>query len=231
MAAARFTDGYLLGSYCIATAPEPNSTRFTSCKPTCCLDSGAEQRPAREPGMLHELVLVDQSQLRQRPWELQSSHEQSVALPTITTNASFCVGFKMRVTYKNSATATAMFERRPTAKRGSDPGHGRRANRTETEAPRGSRTRHRAIRSRTSSHPRPTPGTTRSCTGGERRPRRGLGVGLGRCDGDRSIRDGTAQSGDGTSMTHPRVGGPARPHMKPIVATVRRYTFRSRCGR
>ena len=28
-------NGYLLGSYCIATAPEPNSSRLTSLKSTC----------------------------------------------------------------------------------------------------------------------------------------------------------------------------------------------------
>jgi hypothetical protein len=34
-ARARQRDGYLLGSYRIATAPEPNSSRFTSFKSTC----------------------------------------------------------------------------------------------------------------------------------------------------------------------------------------------------
>src|SRR5438552_17552483 len=34
---------------------------------------------AREPGMHHELVLIDQSQLRQRQWELHTYHEQSLA--------------------------------------------------------------------------------------------------------------------------------------------------------
>jgi hypothetical protein len=33
---ARKPDGYLLGSYRIATAPEPNSSRLTSFKSTCC---------------------------------------------------------------------------------------------------------------------------------------------------------------------------------------------------
>jgi hypothetical protein len=34
---------------------------------------------ARQPGMHHELVLIDQSQLRQRRCELHTSHEQSFA--------------------------------------------------------------------------------------------------------------------------------------------------------
>ena len=33
---------------------------------------------AREPGMYHDLVLVDQSEFRQRQWELHTSHEQSL---------------------------------------------------------------------------------------------------------------------------------------------------------
>jgi hypothetical protein len=73
-------DGYLLGSYRIATAPEPNSSRLTSFKSTCFDSPANRRRPvAREPGMHHELVLIDQSQLRQRQWELHTSHEQSLA--------------------------------------------------------------------------------------------------------------------------------------------------------
>jgi len=34
---------------------------------------------AREPGLHHELVLIDQSQLRQRKRELHASHEQPLA--------------------------------------------------------------------------------------------------------------------------------------------------------
>src|SRR6266853_988257 len=33
---------------------------------------------ARQPGLNHELVLIDQSQLRQRERELHASHEQSL---------------------------------------------------------------------------------------------------------------------------------------------------------
>ena len=33
---------------------------------------------ARQPGLHHELVLIDQSQLRQRQRELHASHEQSL---------------------------------------------------------------------------------------------------------------------------------------------------------
>src|SRR5688572_10722611 len=39
-----------------------------------------QRRPvARQPGLYHELVLIDQSQLRQRQRELQASREQSLA--------------------------------------------------------------------------------------------------------------------------------------------------------
>src|SRR5688500_10539823 len=43
-------------------------------------EPGEQRRPmARDPGMYHELVLVDQSQLRQRQRERHASHEQSLA--------------------------------------------------------------------------------------------------------------------------------------------------------
>src|SRR5437868_9147077 len=38
-----------------------------------------QRRPvARESGLHHELVLIDQSQLRQRQWELHAYHKQSL---------------------------------------------------------------------------------------------------------------------------------------------------------
>src|SRR6266540_4769483 len=59
-------DGYLLGSYRIATAPEPNSSRLMSFK-SIRFDSPANNVgpwPA-SLGLHHELVLIDQSQLCQ----------------------------------------------------------------------------------------------------------------------------------------------------------------------
>jgi hypothetical protein len=61
-------NGYLFGSYRIATAPEANSSRPTSFR------SRGFNSPANS-----EFVFVDQSQLRQCERELQASHEQSVA--------------------------------------------------------------------------------------------------------------------------------------------------------
>ena len=72
-------NGYLLGSYRIATAPEPNSSRLTSLK-SIRFDSPANNVgpwPA-SLGVHHELVLIDQSQLRQGQRELHASHEQSL---------------------------------------------------------------------------------------------------------------------------------------------------------
>jgi hypothetical protein len=59
---------YRLGSYRIATAPEPNSSRLTSFKSTC-VDSPANNVgpwPA-SLGCTNELVLIDQSQLPRLP--------------------------------------------------------------------------------------------------------------------------------------------------------------------
>ncbi len=70
---------YLLGSYRIATAPEPNSSWLTSFKSTR-FDSPANNVgpcPTTRGGH-HELVFIDQSQLRQRQRERHASHEQSL---------------------------------------------------------------------------------------------------------------------------------------------------------
>src|SRR5688572_13641388 len=70
--------GYLFGSYRIATAPEPSSSRLTSFKSTG-FDS-----PANNVGPWPASLgcttnsYIDQSQLRQRQRELHASHEQSL---------------------------------------------------------------------------------------------------------------------------------------------------------
>jgi hypothetical protein len=65
--AADSANGFFLGSYRIATTPEPNSSRLTSLKSTR-FDSPANNvgpRPA-SLGRTSNSVLIDQSQLRQR---------------------------------------------------------------------------------------------------------------------------------------------------------------------
>ena len=72
-------DGYLLGSYRITTVPEPSSSRLTSFKSTCFDSPANNVGPWPASLVHHELVLIDQSQLRQRQLELHASHEQSLA--------------------------------------------------------------------------------------------------------------------------------------------------------
>ena len=72
-------NGYLLGSYRIATAPELNSSLLTSFKSTSCDSPANNVAPwPASPGVHNELVLIDQSQLRQRQWKYQASREQSL---------------------------------------------------------------------------------------------------------------------------------------------------------
>jgi hypothetical protein len=70
-------DGYVLGSYRIATAPERNSSRLTSLK-SICFESPANNVGPWPAGLgCNELVLIDQSQLCQRQRKPYASHEQS----------------------------------------------------------------------------------------------------------------------------------------------------------
>ena len=72
-------NGYRRGSYRIATAPEPNSSRLTSLKSIRCANPANKVGPwPASTGMHHELMLINQSQLRQRERELYASHEQSL---------------------------------------------------------------------------------------------------------------------------------------------------------
>src|SRR3977135_2721491 len=82
-ARANTPDGSLLGSYRIATAPEPNSSRLTSLKSTCFDSPANNVGPWPASRLHHELVLIDQSQLRQRQRELHASHEQSLTRPPL----------------------------------------------------------------------------------------------------------------------------------------------------
>ena len=69
-----------VGSYRIATAPEPSSSRLTSFRSSVLRQPREQRRPvARQPGVHDELVLVDQSQLRQRQRELHAADEQPLA--------------------------------------------------------------------------------------------------------------------------------------------------------
>ena len=78
---ANKSNGYLLGSYRIATAPEPNSSRPTSLK-SIRFDNPANNVgpwPA-SLGCTNELVLIDQSQLRQRLRELRATDKAARSL-------------------------------------------------------------------------------------------------------------------------------------------------------
>ena len=72
-------NSYLCGSYRVATAPEPNSSRLTSLKSTYF------DRPANNVGpwpaslgCTTNSVIINQPQLRQRQRELHASHEESL---------------------------------------------------------------------------------------------------------------------------------------------------------
>ena len=64
---------------------EPSSSRLHQLQVDILSIALEQRRPvARQPGLHHELVLIDQSQLRQRQRELHASHEQPLArLPSL----------------------------------------------------------------------------------------------------------------------------------------------------
>ena len=69
---------YFFGSYRIATAPEPNSSPLTRIKSTCYDSPGTTSARAHEPGLHHELVLIDQSSSANARGASHLPHEQSL---------------------------------------------------------------------------------------------------------------------------------------------------------
>ena len=66
-------DGYLLGSYRIATAPEPNSSRLTSFKSTCFDSPANNDLDADAQQAVHE-PSRDGTEVRDTPEPLVDAH-------------------------------------------------------------------------------------------------------------------------------------------------------------